>query len=306
MQRLLVLVNASAGSADRTTLETAVATLRSGADVEVRETADIDDLAAAISGRDGRELVIAGGDGSLNAFTTALCRTGGLGSDRPVVGLVPLGTGNDFARGVGLPADPREAARVVLDAPARPVDVLLDDSANLVANAVHIGVGEEAGRLAVPWKERLGRIGLGSLGYLIGGLAAGLGKQGRHLRVVADGETVSEGSRRLLQVAVTIGTSVGGGAEIAPDAEAGDGRADLVLSWAVPMTQRLRYAVGVASRRHTELDDVLTRRVRTVTVTGMNHDFAANSDGEALDPARERTWRVVPDAYRLHSRKETT
>ncbi len=305
MQRILFLVNASAGTAARPSLDAALSVLREQADVEVLETESIEELTDAVRDRDGREIVLAGGDGTLNVFATALCRTGALGEDRPVVGLIPLGTGNDFARSTGLPVDPAQAARVVLEAPARPVDVLIDDSDNLVANAVHIGVGEEAGRLAVPWKERLGKVGLGGLGYVIGGLAAGLGKQGRHLRVVADGETVSDGSRRLLQVAVTIGSSVGGGAVIAPQADEGDGRADLVLSWAVPMAQRLRYAMSVATRRHPDLADVLTRRVRTVTVTGVNHDFTANADGEQLDPARERTWRVVADAYRLHTEEET-
>lgn len=306
MRRLLFLVNASAGSGDGAGVETALEVLRGGADVEVTETASIDELAEAIATREGREVVVAGGDGSLNAFATALCRTGGLGEDRPTVGLVPLGTGNDFARGLGLPADPAEAARVILDAPARPVDVLVDDDDRLTANAVHIGVGEHAGRIAAPWKERLGRVRLGVLGYLVGGVAAGLGRQGRHLRIVADGETISDGSRRVLQVAVTIGSTVGGGAPIAPHAAEGDGRAEVVVSWAVAPVNRLRYALSVGSGRHTELDDVVTTRASTITVTGMHHDVAANSDGEELRPARERTWRVVADAYRLHSREETT
>ena len=50
----------------------------------------------------------------------------------------------------------------------------------------------------------------------------------------------------------------------------------------------------------------MTRRAGTVTVRGANHAFAANADGEELEPARERTWRVVPGAYRLHTPEETT
>lgn len=305
MRRLLFIANASAGSSDRESQDAAVAVLREEADVEVVETESIDELTEAIAGRDGREIIVAGGDGSLNAFATALCRTGGLGEDPPTVGLLPMGTGNDFARAVDLPRDPVEAARVVLASPVRPVDVLVDDDGMLVANAVHIGVGEEAGRIAAPWKERLGKVHLGILGYAIGGISAGLGQQGRHLKVVADDEVITDGRRRVLQIAITIGSSVGGGTLIAPGAKAGDGLAEVVVSYAVAPRRRLRYALRLSRGTHTELDDVTTTRARTVTVTGVNHKVAANSDGEELQPAQERTWRVVPDAYRLHAPEET-
>lgn len=306
MRRLLFIANAAAGTSDRERRDAALEVLREEADVRVVETESVEDLVDALAERDGREVVIAGGDGSLNAFTTALCRLGDLGEDPPTVGLLPMGTGNDFARTVELPNDPALAARVVLDQPARPVDVLVDDEGMLVANAVHIGVGEEAGRIAAPWKERLGKVHLGVLGYVVGGIAAGFGQQGRHLEVVVDGETVGDPSRRVLQVAVTIGQSVGGGTRIAPDARPGDGAAEVVISYAVAPLKRLRYALHLSSGTHTRLDDVVNVRAReTVTVTGVNHQVAANSDGEHLGPARSRTWRIVPDAYRLHSPEET-
>ena len=306
MRRLLFIANAAAGTSDRQRLDAALDVLREGADVQVAETESLDELTEVLAARDGREVVIAGGDGSLNAFTTALCRTGGLGQDPPTVGLIPLGTGNDFARTVDLPKDPAAAAKVILTSPARSVDVLVDDDGMLVANAVHIGVGEEAGRIAAPWKERLGKVHLGILGYVVGGIAAGFGQQGRHLEVVVDDEVVSDGTRRVLQVAVTIGQSVGGGTRIAPDAKPGDGQADVVISYAVAPLNRLRYALRLSRGTHTELDDVVTTRAsRTVTVTGARHRVAANADGEHLEPARTRTWRVVPDAYRLHTPQET-
>lgn len=301
MSRYLFIANSSAGTSDQQRVDAALAVLREHGDVEVVTTGTVDELTEAISGRDGREIVVAGGDGSLHAFVTALCRVGDLGEDPPTVGLLPLGTGNDFARTVDLPTDPAEAAQIVVDSPARPVDVLVDDEDRLVANAVHIGVGEEAGRIAAPWKERLGPIG-----YVIGGFAAGFGQAGRHLKVVADGEVVVDGTHRSLQVAVTIGQSVGGGTRIAPDARPGDGKAELVVSRAISWKRRLLYAATVNRGRHTQLDDVISLRARTVTVTGVNHDFAANADGENLDPVRERTWHVVPDAYRLHTPDTTS
>ena len=69
MRRLLFIANASAGSSDREAQEAALAVLREGGDVEVVETESIDDLTEAIAARDGREVVVAGGDGSLHALS---------------------------------------------------------------------------------------------------------------------------------------------------------------------------------------------------------------------------------------------
>lgn len=69
--------------------------------------------------------------------------------------------------------------------------------------------------------------------------------------------------------------------------------------------RRVRYGLHLHRGTHTDLDDVVTTRARSITVTGLHHDVAANSDGEELEPARSRTWRVVPDAYRLHTPEET-
>lgn len=306
MRRFLFIANDSAGTSLDEHVDAALAVLRDAGDVRVVTTATIDELEAAVAGRDGREVVVAGGDGSLNAFVTALCRTEGLGEDPPTVGLLPLGTGNDLARTAKLPTDPEQAARVIIDCPSQPVEVLLDDDNRVVTNAVHIGVGEEAGRLARPWKERLGRVGLGVIGYLIGGVAAGLGQRGRHLRVTADGEVVVSGEHRVLQVAVTVGRTVGGGTPIAPHARTGDGHAEVVVSMAISLMRRLRYAARINRGRHTDLPDVISLRASTVTVAGVHHDVAANADGETLEPARERTWRVVTDAYRLHTPEETS
>lgn len=300
-RRLLVIGNDKAGGNDRRAMAAAVDVLRTEAEVEVVETASMDDLRSSVERRGDAELVVAGGDGSLHAVLTAMCLAGALGEDAPVLGLLPLGTGNDFARAVDIPTDPVVAARIVLDGPARPIDVLQDEDSTMVVNAVHIGVGEEAGRLAEPWKERLGALHLGVLGYLFGGVGAMLGWRGRHLEVVADGETLADGGRRVLQVAVTIGTSVGGGTRLAPDAEPGDGLADVVVSYAVSPLRRIRYALHLSRGNHTELDDVVRTRAREVTVRGTQADFGVDADGELDDPVREQTWRVLPGAYALRA-----
>src|SRR5947208_1080775 len=89
-----------------------VAALVAHAVVEVAHTGNPGELDSVLHRRGGRHIVVAGGDGTLHAVVSALYRRHELAD--AVVGLVPLGTGNDFARGAGIPMDPAEAARVVV------------------------------------------------------------------------------------------------------------------------------------------------------------------------------------------------
>lgn len=301
---LLLVTNAAAGSTDATAVGEALEVLRAAGPVEVVATEDLDDLRGAVGGRDGRGIVVAGGDGSLHALVGALDSVGALRTPRtpdveaPLVGLLPLGTGNDFSRALGVPRDPRGAAEVIVAGHRVPVDVLRDDAGGLVVNVAHVGVGAEAGERAGPWKARLSRVGLGVLGYAVGAVAALVTSDGWRLSVVADGEELA-GGRRVLQVAVANGRTIGGGAEIAPGADASDGLADLTVSWATGPLARVRYGLAMRRGRHGAREDVLRVRAREVTVRARRGTFTVNTDGELSDPLRRRTWRVEPRAYRM-------
>ncbi|KAB7746465.1 hypothetical protein GA707_02930 [Nostocoides sp. F2B08] len=304
MNRILLITNAAAGTADERAIEEAVEVLREGAEVEVVGTRDEDELLTTVADRPGVPVVVAGGDGSLHALVGALDALGRLGSERdgaeaPVVGLLPLGTGNDFSRALDLPRDPGEAAAVVLGGCTEPIDVVRDETGGLVVNVAHVGVGAEAGERARPWKARLSKVGLGVLGYAVGAVLALFTTEGWRLTVVADGLTIAGGGRRVLQVAVANGRTIGGGARIAPDSDASDGLIDVAVSFAIGRAARIRYGLAMRRGRHQELDDVVRTRAREVTVRASNGTFTVNTDGELSHPLRSRTWRVEPAAYRM-------
>ncbi|MGH3897905.1 MAG: diacylglycerol/lipid kinase family protein [Pseudonocardiaceae bacterium] len=142
-QRLLVISNAKAGSADERVLHEVLDVLhRDGADV-CSETLDSPDQLDALLGAHSRRLpVAAGGDGTLHLLVVALHARGELASR--VIGLVPLGTGNDFARTVGIPLTAAAAARVVLQDSPHEMDLLTDDANGVVINAVHLGIAPRA------------------------------------------------------------------------------------------------------------------------------------------------------------------
>src|SRR6188768_3294406 len=111
MDPLLVITNKDAGTADQETLEVALEILRARTSVEVAATSDPGELDGVLQRAGSRRIVVAGGDGSLHAVVSALHRRHEL--DGAVVGLLPMGTGNDFARSLGIPLDPEEAALVI-------------------------------------------------------------------------------------------------------------------------------------------------------------------------------------------------
>ena len=96
-----------------------------------------------------QETVVAvGGDGLVGALAGDVSRAGGL------LGIIPAGRGNDFARMLGIPARPTAAAKVLLSGEPRPVDLIGVQSGDgpelIVAGSVYLGVPAEGGEIANP------------------------------------------------------------------------------------------------------------------------------------------------------------
>lgn len=288
--RLLVVTNAAAGSTDDERVESALVVLRGSADVRVESCSDPGDLGRILDDRDGRTPVLMGGDGSVHTTVAALRARGELSADVPL-GLVPLGTGNDLARTLGIPLDPADAARALLTARPRALDLVVDDAGGVVVNVVHLGVGAEAAERAGTLKDRLGKAA-----YAVGGVVAGATTSGWDLRVSIDGAALSTDGP-VLMVGIANGRTIGGGAEIAPDAVPDDGLLDVVVATSTGPLARLGFGVAMREGEHVERDDVLVARGRTVTVTG--EAYPLNADGELDGPVSARTWTVEPAAWSL-------
>ena len=297
---LLVILNSDSGTAAEDALDRAVEVMSSRASVEVARTSNPGELDGVLHRRGTRRVVVAGGDGSLHAVISSLHRRNEL--SKCVVGLLPMGTGNDFARAMGIPLEVEEAARLVIDGEVRPVDLLVDSTGKVVVNNVHVGAGAQAARRGARWKERLGSIGvgnvnLGKLGYPLGALQSALIPPSLRLSVSLDGELVNDVDRPVLMVAIGNGVSVGGGAELTPEADPEDGKVDVMISRAVTPTAKLGYVVDLARRTHPERDDVLYLRGTEVSVSG--DEFYSSADGEIEGPERQQSWRLERGAYRL-------
>ncbi len=295
-----MITNEGAGTSDEENLQRALDVLDGECSVEVVATSNPGELDGVLHRAGSRRIVVAGGDGSLHAVVAALHRRHDLSDS--VLGLLPLGTGNDFARCMDIPLDPEAAARLLLQGEVRPVDMLVDELGGIVVNNVHVGASAQASRRGHRWKKRLGSVGvgkvnLGKLGYPIGALQAAFLPPQMRLRIEVDGHVVVDVDDPVLMVAIGNGTSVGGGAELTPEADPENGTVDVMISRSVSVGAKLAYGVQVARGTHHERDDVIYLRAKEVTVSG--ESFYCSADGEISGPERRRSWHVVPSAYSM-------
>lgn len=286
---MILFTNAKAGTHDAQTLDRVAARLRdAGRKVTVCPCVAPDDLDAALDEDREAVVVAAGGDGSINRLVRTLHRRGEL--DR-TVGLLPMGTGNDLARNLGIPLDPDAAVRLLLDGGHRELDMIVDEDGRVTLNAVHVGIGASAAESATRFKSTL-KVAAFPLGAVI----AGLRHSGWRQRVEADGELVAEG--RFLMVALSNAPGIAGGsAQLAADAHPGDGKLELVVSAATGPIARIAYALRLRDGSHRYRDDVLHTKARKVTISG--EEFQSNSDGEVSGPYTTRTWTLHPGAWKL-------
>lgn len=302
-QGILAVVNASAGTAYRRSVDAVSSFLKAAADrhgssFELARTKDLDELASVLAGLDGRQLVLLGGDGSIHAAVQCLHQKGTLAAAGPI-GIIPVGTGNDLARSLNLPLDPLRAAECVVSGPARTMELLISHD-RIAVNAVHVGIGADAAAKGAAAKKKLSKFKVGKLGYPLGAVAAGLSSPGWNLSVRVDGELLHDGSRPLLMAALGLGGTVGGGARLIPAANPHDGFVDVVLWESVGAAARVGYALGLKNGDHARRTDVRIGRGQNVEITAVDgNGFRVSNDGELWGPFVDRRWEVICDAWQV-------
>lgn len=202
-----------------------------------------------------------------------------------------MGTGNDFARTMGIPTDPVEAADVLHESTTHKLDLLVDDTGDTTVNAVHFGISADSTRKASRWKPLLGPVS-----FPLGGALTGLTTGGYQLRVEADGETIIDTHRKVLMVGLANGRYIGGGTGVLdPEASPDDGHINLMVSRHRGFFARVVHALRLHRGTHLAEPDVYRRKVDTVTVSG--HRYLGSSDGDLMVDVATRTWRILPGAW---------
>jgi diacylglycerol kinase (ATP) len=223
---------------------------------------------------DGVDTVVTlGGDGMVHVAVQALAES------EVSLGVVPLGTGNDFARALGIPAgDPLAAADVVVRNHRRRIDLGRSDDtwfATVLAAGFDAAVNERAN--AMRWPH-------GDLRYTLAALSVIRSWKPVPYRLEIEdatgATTVREQEAMLLAIANT--ESYGGGLRIAADCDPADGLLDAILIKPVSRLEFLRVFPGVRQAKH--LTHPAFERIRARRIKASAPGVIAYSDGERLGP----------------------
>ena len=233
-------------------------------------------------------VVAVGGDGTLHELIGGVLSSA---IPRPI-GLIPLGTGDDFARGVGLPIAKLEAALEVV----RRGRVGLFDAAKVgsrfLINGFGVGFDAQVARTVKTTPAFLP----GSLRYLLAIVQELRLLEPRFVRVYADQQLVHDDAALL--IAVMNLKSYGGGLKINPNGNATDGVLEIVIG---AKFNRLS-AVGILPRLaagthlgHPQVKVVQAKKIRLE----WRDQMPAHIDGELLEPAKIFELEVLPRALQI-------
>ena len=195
------------------------------------------ELAAEAVAEGVQRVVVAGGDGTVCEAAEGLHRAGG-----GELAILPLGTGNDGARTLGVPQDLEEAARTAVDGQIRPVD-LIRIGDHVVFNAIGVGLTGDINDRAMSIKAAKVPLLRGILVYLVAALTSLFKYRMQKVRMVTEGGNY-EGT--MLILAVHGGPTTGGGFALTPAAVPDDGLLDACLVEEVgPIGRLMRLAAAM-------------------------------------------------------------
>ena len=226
--------------------------------------------AAALEARPGDALLVMGGDGMAHLGLNAAAGT------EATLGLIPAGTGNDFARGVGVPRTVDEAVGVIVAGRIRTVDLahISNDTfpRRYVGAVVSTGYDARVNRSTNHIRLRLGAL---SYGYIA--MRELTSFSPLHYDMIIDG--VRRRQEAML-VAVSNTGIFGGGMRIAPDADPADGFLDVTVVGPVSRTTLLRLLPSMYSGAFVKHPCVEQFRARSIELAG--EGLFVMGDGEEL------------------------
>lgn len=239
-----------------------------------------------VNGLPGDAVAVAvGGDGTIHEVAAACA-----GTER-VMGVLPLGTGNDYVKALGISGDLREALGVLVDGTVRVVDA---GEVNGVTFNNGLGIGFDAEVAEGVAKAPSYLPGAGRYAWSVGRLFWGFECHDATLRLGK--EKVIEA--KTILVAVALGTTYGSMFRLAPEAVLDDGLFDVVWSEEVSRPEVLKLIPSALWGTLTDRNKVHFARTAEVEIE-MEEAVPAHVDGEMLDPTRKFQARVLPDALHV-------
>lgn len=252
-----------------------------GVDADIRLTAAPGDgrgLARSCADRGCGVVIAMGGDGTVNEVAQGL-----IGTSVPLA-IVPCGSGDGLARGLGLPTHWSRALQVAVTGATTMIDVGYAND-RVFLNICGIGFDAAVGQVFATRKKR------GALGYVQKSAQLVWSYRAAHYDVICDGH---QRSGRLFLVGFANSSEYGNGAMLAPDADVRDGLLDVVLVTAGSPVRQIWRARRLYWRHRAQAEGLERLRTRTATITG--GPIVCHLDGEVWEVDGPLGIRVEPRA----------
>ncbi|BCM94108.1 diacylglycerol kinase [Abditibacteriota bacterium] len=279
MSSPIVILNPVAGRGARSWPRYEAEILKRGGQILTTQRAGEAHLLTQEAIDQGAEVIIAaGGDGTLSEVAGAVIE-----SKRPVrLGVLPIGTGNDFARTLGIWGDPQKAIDAIFEGHTRRIDVGTIETNGTKRTFINIagcGFDSLVARRINAWGQRKTmRCVRGLNAYLLAVTCEIISFRAFHLKIEIDGETMETPA---VLCAIANAQSYGGGMKVCPDAELTDGFFDVCIIENVSRSEFLRAFPGVFAGKHTNHPKVIMRRCRSIRVESLEK-VPVLSDGEIV------------------------
>ncbi len=232
-------------------------------------TCEGDATAAAITAVERKfDLIVAvGGDGTLNEVVSGVSTF----EERPKIGLIPMGTTNDFARAVHIPRDINKAVDIIIQGDSVPVDVgMMNDR-----YFINIAGGGRMTELTYEVPSKLKTV-LGQMAYYLKGIEMLPSIRSSNVRIEYDGEVFDDKAMMFL---IGLTNSVGGFEKLAPDASINDGKFTLLILKEVNMAEFIRLASLALRGEHLSNPHVIYAKASRISVSSEER-VMLNLDGE--------------------------
>jgi len=231
-------------------------------------------------------IIAAGGDGTLNEVINGMADK----PERPPLGIIPLGTTNDFARALGIPRNWEDACSIITRQTTRVIDLGQSNEKYFI----NIAGGGSLTELTYEVPSKLKTI-IGQLAYYMKGLEKMTRLRPTELRIELEGHGVYHEEFMLFLITNT--NSVGGFEKLAPEARIDDGLFDVIMLKRCNLVEFVRVASMALRGEHINDPLVIHKQTNRVTVTSPD-TVQLNLDGEfgGLLPA---TFRVLPSHLRI-------
>lgn len=231
-------------------------------------------------------IIAAGGDGTLNEVINGMADK----PERPPLGIIPLGTTNDFARALGIPRNWEDACSIITRQTTRVIDLGQSNEKYFI----NIAGGGSLTELTYEVPSKLKTI-IGQLAYYMKGLEKMTRLRPTELRIELEGHGVYHEEFMLFLITNT--NSVGGFEKLAPEAKIDDGLFDVIMLKRCNLVEFVRVASMALRGEHINDPLVIHKQTNRVTVTSPDV-VQLNLDGEfgGLLPA---TFRVLPSHLRI-------